>query len=99
MMLHPPCAEDELYCDAADSEGKAGCVAAYIPEVESPVVEYDGSDERLAQIVGQTHLTVWGDLHQPVLSRCPVIKEGDAGYDEEHHRDVFPHVQSDIQTL
>ena len=84
-MLHPPCAEYELYSDAADSEGEARCVAAYIPEVESPVVEYDGSDNRLSQIVGKTHLSVWGDLHQPVLGRCPVIKEGDAGHYEEHH--------------
>lgn len=85
MMLHPPCAEYELYGDAADSEGKIGCVAAYIPEVESPVVEYDGSDDRLSQIVGKAHLSVWRDLDQPVPCRCPVVKEGDAGYDEEHH--------------
>lgn len=85
MMLHPPCAEYELYGDAADSEGEAGCVAAYIPEVESPVIEYDGSDDRLSQIVGKAHLSVWRDLDQPVSCRCPVVKEGDAGYDEEHH--------------
>ena len=85
MMLHPPSAEYELYCDAADSEGEAGCVAAYIPKVESPVVEYDGSDDRLSQIVGKAHLSVWCDLYQPVSGRCPVVKEGNAGYDEEHH--------------
>ena len=81
-MFHPPCAEYELYSDAADSEGEARCVAAYIPEVESPVVEYDGSDNRLSQIVGKAHLSVWCDLDQPVPCRCPVVKEGDAGYDE-----------------
>ena len=48
VMLHPPGTEYELYCDAADSEGEAGCVAAYIPEMKSPVIEYDGSDEGLA---------------------------------------------------
>lgn len=83
--LHPPCAEQELQDDAADAHQETGCVAAFVVEGASPIVEQEASDDRLADVVGEAHLAVWSDLYHPVFGRCAVVEKCRAGYDEEHH--------------
>ena len=66
MVFQPPSTEDELYDDTSYTKSPAGCMSADIEETESPVVEKDSSYQRLSQIVGETHLSVWCYLYEPV---------------------------------
>ena len=68
MVFHPPCTEHKLKSYTAYSHEEAGCVAAFVIKTESPVVEKNGSDDRLSDVVGETHLAVWGNLDHPVFS-------------------------------
>ena len=99
MMFHPPCTENELEYDASNSHKETCSVSAFIEQSESPMVEKDGSYDRLTDVVGKAHLSVWSYLYQPILSRCAIVEEGSAGYYEEHHRYILPHVKSYLQTI
>ena len=76
MVFHPPCTEYKLKSYAAYSHKEASCVAAFVIKTESPVVEKDGSDDGLTDVVSETHLSVWSNLYHPVFSRCTIVEKG-----------------------
>ena len=99
MVFHPPCTEDELEYDASNSHKETCRVSALVEQPKSPMVEKYGSYDRLTDVVGKAHLAVWSYLYQPILCSCAIVEEGGAGYYEEHHRYILPHVQCYLQTL
>ena len=74
VVLYPPCAEQELQDDASDAHQETGCVAAFVVEGASPIVEQEASDDRLADVVGEAHLAVWRNLDKEVSSRCTIVE-------------------------
>ena len=41
-------------------------MAADAEKSEAPVVEKHGTNNRLAEVVGKAHLTVWRNLDEPI---------------------------------
>lgn len=97
--LEPPVAEGVEDNDAADAEAEACGVAAMPVETESPVVEDQSSDHRLTEVIGKAHLAERRDPDKPFLRLGLVEKQGDSGYDHQHHTEILPHVQHYIQAL
>lgn len=75
VMFHPPCAEQELDDDESDSHHEAGRMAAVLVQTITPTIEQHASEDRLGQVIRETHLAVWSYLDEPVLGRCIIIKE------------------------
>lgn len=42
-------------------------MAADAEKSETPIVEKHGTNNRLAEVVGKAHLTVWGNLQEAVV--------------------------------
>ena len=75
VMSGPPCAEKELDYDESYSHHEAGCMATVLIEAITPTIEQHASEDRLGQVIRETHLAVWSYLDEPVLGRCVIIKE------------------------
>ena len=75
VMSGPPCAEKELDYDESDSHHETGRMAAVLVQTITPTIEQHASEDRLGQVIRETHLAVWSYLDEPVLGRCVIIKE------------------------
>ena len=78
MVLEPPCTEAPLKQYHSDSHEEAYCMSAMTEKTESPIVEQHCAEDRLCQIIGETHFSVRSNLHKPVLGSCLVEEKGSA---------------------
>ena len=97
--LEPPMAEEELDYDEACTHHEARGMSAMSEEAESPIVENQAAEDRLREIVRQTHLAVRSDLDKPVFRRCFIVGECYSGHDHQHHAEVFPHVEHYVKAV
>ena len=99
MISEPPVAEDELDDDESCTHQEACSMTAMSEETEAPVVENQTSYDRLRQVVREAHLSVRSYLYEPVFRACLIVCEGNSGHDHEHHAEVLPHVEHDLETV
>ena len=99
MIFEPPAAEEELDHDESCTHQEACRMTAMSEKTEAPVVENQTSDYRLRQVIGETHLSVWSDLYEPVFSACLIVGESHSRHDHEHHAEVLPHVEHHLETV
>ena len=84
MSLHPPAAESKLDEEKKHTYQEAGGNAQLRVHGKSPIIENQRADDALGNIVGETHLTIRGNLHQQPVQVRPVESKDDAGHQYQH---------------
>ena len=77
MPLHPPAAENKLDEEEKHTYQEAGSNAQLRVHGKSPIIENQRADDALGDIVGETHLTIRSNLHQPPVQVRPVEGKDD----------------------
>lgn len=84
MVCHPPAAEAELKNKQQDSCQEAGCDAQIIVQSESPVIEQQGTEDTLSNVVGQTHASVRDNLCETPLQAGAIVGEKYSRHQQKH---------------
>lgn len=78
MPLHPPATESKLDEEKKHTHQEAGSNTQLRVHGKPPIIENQRADDALGNIVGETHLAIRSNLHQPSVQVRPVESKNDA---------------------